>query len=113
MRQLTARERAVNYAHIARGLPGFMARPFAPRRLTALYQLVLLQRLVRHAATHVPLYRELYRKVGFRAGDLRTLDDLRHLPTVRKRDLLDAGLEGCLTRGLDLARCLVSKSSGS
>lgn len=113
MRQLTGRERAINYAGIARGLPGFMARPFAPCRITERHQLRRLQRLVDHAATRVPLYVELYRKAGFQPGDLRTLDDLRHLPTVRKRDLLDAWPEGCLTRGLDLARCLVSKSSGS
>ncbi len=113
MRQLTARERAINYAGIARGLPGFIARPFAPRRLTEAYQLDRLQRLVRHAAVKVPVYAELYRKAGFDPRDLRSLEDLRHVPAVRKRDLRDAWPEGCLARGLDLDRCVVSKSSGS
>jgi phenylacetate-CoA ligase len=113
MRQLTARERAINYAGIARGLPGFMARPFAPRPVTERHQLRRLQRLVDHAAAHVPLYAELYRKAGYRTGDLRSLEDLQRLPTVRKRDFLDAWPDGCLARGLDLGRCVVSKSSGS
>jgi phenylacetate-CoA ligase len=113
MRQLTARERAANYAGIALGLPGFTARPFAPRALTTADQLLRLRRLVAHAYARVPLYRELYRGAGVRPDDLRSLADLARFPTVTKRDILDAWPDGCLATGVDLSRCLVSKSSGS
>ena len=108
-----ASERAAGYAGIALGLAGFALRPFGPRELTRRYQLRRVRRLVAHAYEHVPLYRERYRSAGVRPGDLRALEDLSRFPTVTKRDLLDAWPDGCLARGLDMSRCLVSRSSGS
>lgn len=113
MRPFTAREFAINTAHIARGYPGFLLRPRLPLAVTRAYQLQRLRRLVAHALQHVDLYREKYARAGVSAKDLRSLEDLAHFPTVSKDEILAAYPEGALTRGIDLTRCIVSKSSGS
>lgn len=113
MRPFTARELAWNTAGIARRYPGWLVRPRLPLATTRAYQLAALKRLVAHAAANVPLYREKYRAAGVTAKDLRSLDDLRHFPTVSKREILAAYPDGALACGLEAAKCLVSKSSGS
>jgi phenylacetate-coenzyme A ligase PaaK-like adenylate-forming protein len=113
MRQLTPRERIANYARIAIDLPSFSARPYASRERVRSYQLTRLRRLVRFAYENVPLYTEKYRRAGVTPNDLRSLDDLVLFPSITKREVLDAYPDGALARGLDLERCLISKSSGS
>lgn len=113
MRQLSPRERAVNYAGIARGWPAFATRPRVPREATRRYQLERLRALVAFAERHVPLYVEKYRRAGISSRDLRTLADVALLPTVTKDEVVAAFPDGALARSLDLARCLESKSSGS
>lgn len=113
MRPFTARELAINTAHIARQFPAFTARPYASRERIERYQLDRLRRLVASAYETVPLYREKYRAAGVHPGDLRTLDDLQKFPTVTKAEVVAAYPDRALARGLDPARCLVSRSSGS
>ena len=112
MRAFTRAELATNTVAIARAYPSFRLRPFAPRARIRAYKLARLRALVEHAYREVPLYAARYREAGVRPDDLRTLDDLRHFPTITKDDVLAAGPDA-LTRGLDLRRCLISKSSGS
>lgn len=57
----------------------------------ATLQLERAQRTVQHAYEHVPFYRERMRAIGFAPGDLHTLDDMRRLPELSKRDVFDAG----------------------
>jgi phenylacetate-CoA ligase len=113
MRPFTPRELAINTAQIAWQYPSFVRRPFAPRAEIEGYQLRQLRRLVAGAYERVPLYREKYRKAGVHPEDLRSLRDFQHFPTVTKAEIVAAYPEGALARGLDPARCLVSKSSGS
>lgn len=113
MRPFTRRELVENAARIARGLPSFVARPWLPPAVVERHKLRLLQRLVAHAERAVPLYREKFREAGVRASDLRSLGDLAHFPTTTKDEVIAAFPDGCLEEGLDLRRCLVSKSSGS
>jgi phenylacetate-CoA ligase len=113
MRPFTPRELAFNTAYIARHFLAFRRRPFAPAAEVRAYQLGALRRLVRHAYDSVGLYRDKYRAAGVRPEDLRTLEDFARFPSVTKADVLAAYPEGALARGLDLRRCLVSKSSGS
>jgi phenylacetate-CoA ligase len=113
MRSFTGRELAINTAGIARHYPAWLARPRLPRSAMRAYQLARLKALVAHAAANVPLYRETYHAAGISPKDLRSLDDLRHFPTVSKADVLAAYPEAALARGLDPRKLLVSKSSGS
>lgn len=113
MRPVTPAELAVNAAYIARHLPAFSLRPHLPPERVRAWQLRRLRRLVAFAYESVGLYRDRYRAAGVHPRDLRTLDDLARFPSVTKADVLAAWPEGALARGLDLRRCLVSKSSGS
>lgn len=51
------------------------------------YQLGRLQDVVRAAAEHVPFYQRRFREIGFESGDLKSLDDLKGLPLLTKREL--------------------------
>jgi phenylacetate-CoA ligase len=64
-------------------------RPFERKSPEAIaeYQLKRLQRVVRVAAERVPFYRRRFREVGFEPGDLRSLDDLKRLPILTRRDV--------------------------
>lgn len=46
-----------------------------------------LQQFVRHAAATVPYYRHLFRRLGIDAAQVRSLEDLEHLPVLTKRDV--------------------------
>jgi phenylacetate-CoA ligase len=48
-----------------------------------------LRRLVQHANDHVGYWREVLRTAGVTADDLRTLDDLRRIPSLTKHALRD------------------------
>ncbi len=113
MRSFTAREMIANTIDIAWHYLPFRLRPFQTRESIRAYQLKQLQRIVNFAYNNVPLYREKYDRAGVTPHDLRALGDLTHFPTVRKDDVLAAYPGGALARGLDLRRCLLSKSSGS
>src|SRR6059036_91142 len=52
-------------------------------------QLSLLQATVRRAYENVPHYRAALDSVGFKPGDLRSLEDLGRLPFTAKKDLRD------------------------
>jgi phenylacetate-CoA ligase len=56
---------------------------WSAERLRAL-QLARLERLLRHAADHVPYYREAFADLGFVPDDLRAIDDLARLPMLTK-----------------------------
>ncbi len=113
VRSFSAREMLVNTSHIARGYFSFKRRPYQSREQVRAYQFRQLQKLIDFAYQQVALYREKYDRAGVEPRDLRALDDLKHFPTVNKSEVLAAYPQGALARGLDLSRCLVSKSSGS
>jgi phenylacetate-CoA ligase len=47
-------------------------------------QLARLRQLLAHAERHVPYYRELFSEIGFRSGDVNSLEDLVRLPFLDK-----------------------------
>jgi phenylacetate-CoA ligase len=72
-----------------------------------------LQKLVHHAYTNVPFYRELYRQASFQPGDLKSWDDFHRLPTVSKDEVIAHFPDRMLARGYQLDDLVVSRSSGS
>ena len=50
-------------------------------------QVARLQELVEHAYNQVPFYHQRFEAVGVRPTDIRTMDDLQHLPVLTKADL--------------------------
>ncbi|HHQ47388.1 MAG TPA: phenylacetate--CoA ligase family protein [Acidobacteria bacterium] len=77
------------------------------------FQLERLRRLLRHAAANVPFYRELYGKAGIDVEEVRTLEDLRRLPVVRREDLQARPQEELIADGVDPARVIRTRTSGS
>ncbi|MDF1585485.1 phenylacetate--CoA ligase family protein [Marinimicrococcus flavescens] len=69
---------------------------WSPERLRR-HQEERLRALVAHAAASVPFYRQRFVELGLRPGDIRTLEDLRHLPVVTKAELQAAGEEARLS----------------
>lgn len=63
-------------------------RLLGPEALRA-YQDAALQRIVRHAVTHVPYYRDLFRRLHLSADDIRTPADLPKLPLMDSRTVKD------------------------
>jgi phenylacetate-CoA ligase len=50
-------------------------------------QLMRLQDIVDHAFETVPYYRDSFRRVGYRKGDIKSLRDLESLPVLEKEEL--------------------------
>lgn len=60
-----------------------------PREEIEQLQLRRLRRLLHHAYEHVGYYRELFQTAGIAPGDIRSFDDLRHVPPLTKPALRD------------------------
>ncbi|HUO82696.1 MAG TPA: hypothetical protein VM616_07560 [Gammaproteobacteria bacterium] len=86
----------------------------SPRALVEL-QRRKLQRLVRHAYQHVPLYTRLFREAGVQPGDIRTAADLASLPVIDKNLLRMQPLEDVIDsrRRGELIERNTSGTSGS
>ncbi len=60
-----------------------------PREALEAIQLRRLQATVERAYATVPFYRNGFESAGIKPGDIKTLDDLKHLPFTTKQDLRD------------------------
>lgn len=69
--------------------------------------------MVRFAYRYVPYYREKYSAAGIAPDDIKSLSDIRKLPFVTKEDLKTVPLESRISRGTDLRRCSIARTSGS
>lgn len=101
-------------AHLAAGVGGYPALHAAqwrsPDELRAL-QWRRLRELLAFAYRRSPLYRRRFDEVGVRPGDIRSLADLRLLPTVNRDDLRRP--DELLAEGYPPARLRSSTTSGS
>lgn len=55
------------------------------------YQYDRMLALVRHAAEHVPYYKDLFRRKRISVDDFKTLEDFKALPLMSKEDVVKAG----------------------
>jgi phenylacetate-CoA ligase len=72
-----------------------------------------LRRLIAHAYESVPYYRALLDRHGVRPDHVRTAADLARIPITTRRQLQTAPPESLLARGVDPARLIVHRTSGS
>lgn len=100
---------SVGTGELVRLLSGRLPRK--PEALAALRDR-RLRALVRSAYERVPYYRALFDDAGLGPRDVRSADDLRHLP-VSTRDALRAAGEGARARGVDWSATRVVHTSGS
>jgi phenylacetate-CoA ligase len=71
-----------------------------------------LRSLVRHAFDNVAYYRRLFDSAGLHPGDIRSVEDLRHVPISTRDQLRGAGEDG-FARGVDRAAGMIARTSGS
>lgn len=72
-----------------------------------------LRATIAHACAHVPYYRDLFRRAGIQPDDVRTVDDLRHVPVTTKQDLRAAGPDAVVAENLDRSALHPVRTSGS
>lgn len=99
--------------YLAYALASGRGRSAADPGTIARLQLRRLRALVRHAREQVPIHRERLAAAGVDPDALRTLDDVRRIPTMPKALLRETPLAALVTRGFDPARGDVVRTSGS
>jgi phenylacetate-CoA ligase len=81
--------------------------------LTDRLQLERCARIVDYAFNTIPFYTEIYRKAGYRTGDIITWQDFEALPTISKSDLIREYPLGIVKPELEIERCYGARTSGS
>lgn len=76
------------------------------------YQWQKLQQLIRHAATNVPYYRNLFKNSGLCPEDIRSLDDFSKIPILTKRDMQQC-LNDMVADGTDTGKLALNSTGGS
>lgn len=76
-------------------------------------QTAKLKKLVSHAYETVPLYRSLMKKRGLSPKDISSLEDIRKLPVMTKKDLRDGFPEKTTSRLVPRKKWLFDSTSGS
>lgn len=72
-----------------------------------------LRRLVAHAYANVTFYRELFDSIKVKPADIRTTEDLKHLPITTKKDFWQWPLQDRMAANMDRAKCRVFATSGT
>jgi phenylacetate-CoA ligase len=91
----------------------FKKFPFSPVEEITAVQTRNTISIVEYAFKHVPFYRELYTASGYKSGDLRTLDDLKHLPIINKQMLSEVDLADRTSVTSNPAEHFMTSTSGS
>jgi phenylacetate-CoA ligase len=91
-------------------LPGLFRRPYWSRKNIEAYQLRHLKARLDQARQEVPIYRE---KKLPASKQIRSLQDWRELPLIRKTELVSSPVSDRLSRRYSVQELIVSKSSGS
>lgn len=77
------------------------------------FQDARIRGLVDHAYRNVELYRALFDSNGIHPGDIGGAGDLSRLPIVTRSQIQDAGIDARVARGVDPARLIERKTTGS
>jgi phenylacetate-CoA ligase len=72
-----------------------------------------LRAVICHAYDNVPYYRSLFQSAGLTPADIRTAEDLRHIPLTTKEDLRQAGYRQTTASTIDVRSCLAVHTSGT
>lgn len=72
-----------------------------------------LRRIVEHAYRTVPYYKRLFDETGIGTSDIRTVDDLVHLPVTNKAILQRQDPEAIMSRSFDRSQLVEARTSGS
>ncbi len=76
------------------------------------FQWAELSKLIRLAASSTPYYRELFRRIGLEPGDVKSWDDFRRIPVLRREDVVQ-NKDGLASTALRRAELLPHATGGS
>lgn len=72
-----------------------------------------LRAIVKHAYENTEFYHRKFKDAGVRPEDIRTVNDIHKLPFTTKAEVREHSLGSMLANGVDLNRCIITKTSGS
>lgn len=87
-------------------------RHLSPEALLSL-QNRKLRSVIEYAYRQVPYYSVLFKSVRLSPGDIRTIEDLKHIPITTKDDLIAAGTENTIAKDTKPSSCHKQFTSGS
>ena len=75
-----------------------MAHPYLPVEEIRAQQFARIKELVKMAYREIPVYRNKYKKAGFKPSHLKTYDDIQKIPVITKPELVAAFPDQCVNR---------------
>jgi phenylacetate-CoA ligase len=94
-------------------LPALLRHPRAAREDVVSFQADRLRRIVAHAYERVRYYRTLFDRSGVEPRHIQSVADLQRVPISSREDIQRLPVADIVARGLDPARLLVHRTSGS
>jgi len=77
------------------------------------YQEMKLRIMINHSIQTVPYYNDLFKRLGLKASDIKTHDDLKKLPILTKAIIKKEGIDRFTSSAISKREMLHSSSSGS
>ena len=90
-----------------------MAHPYLPVEEIRAQQFARIKELVKMAYREIPVYRNKYKKAGFKPSHLKTYDDIQKIPVITKPELVAAFPDQCVNRKFKSDSLFPTRSSGS
>jgi phenylacetate-CoA ligase len=72
-----------------------------------------LTRLIQHVYRSVPYYKELFRSLGLRPCDIRTVHDLEKIPVMPSKAYRNIPLSDRISKEIDLDQCVSASTNGT
>lgn len=72
-----------------------------------------LRKIINYAYTNVPFYHELFKSVNITPSDIKTVKDLKKVPTITKNEVFDNYPEKIIAKGINLNSCYNTRTTGS
>ncbi len=77
------------------------------------YQTTRLKKLVNHAYTTVPFYKELYNNSGLRPDEIKSIDDITKIPVISKKLLAQNPYDKLISEKYNIKNLIPVKTAGS
>jgi phenylacetate-CoA ligase len=102
----------INYLRVVYHLHTLIRRSFWDKAKLGRFQNYRLRKIVSHAYNYVPFYHRKFRELGIYPSDIKSTDDLKKLPIIRK-DEIRQNQGAIISNGFALDRLKKLSTSGS
>jgi phenylacetate-CoA ligase len=72
-----------------------------------------LRNIIKYAYTNVPFYHDLFKSVKIMPTDIKTVKDLKKIPTITKKEVSDNYPAKIIAKGINLNNCYNTRTTGS